>query len=252
VAVGESDFSNSPANRRRNIAVGLEKFNGALVAPGETFSFVETLGPVDAKAGFLKELVIKGDRTVPDFGGGLCQVSSTAYRGVWEAGYPIAARQNHSYVVSHYAPVGTDATIYQPSPDMKFVNDGAESLLIQTYAEGNDAYFIYYGTKVERQTDVLGPFIWGRTGVPPSKVEYTSALAPGQRKNIGNPVPGMKVAWYRVTRTPDGKEKTEPFYSSYGARPLFYQVGISGAPAGGDGAAGTAGIPSGDVPAVTQ
>ena len=70
----------SPNNRRHNIAVGVEKFKGVMVAQGATFSFDDNLGPVDGDHGFLPELVIKSDSTVPEFGGGLCQVSTTAFR----------------------------------------------------------------------------------------------------------------------------------------------------------------------------
>ena len=142
VTVGESDFSNSPANRRHNIATGLAKFNGHLIPAGSIFSFDTTLGRVDGSTGYLKELVIKGDRTEPDYGGGMCQVSTTAYRGIWEYGFPIVARINHSYAVGHYGPQGTDATVYPPKPDMQFKNDSKTALLIQTYAADSKAYFI--------------------------------------------------------------------------------------------------------------
>src|SRR3989344_3810983 len=154
VTVGESDFSNSPANRRHNIAVGLSKFQGHIIAKDEIFSFDKVLGPVDGRAGYLKELVIKGEQTIPDYGGGLCQVSTTAYRGIWEYGFPITQRKNHSYMVNHYSPQGTDATVYPPNIDMKFKNDSPGALLLQTHSEGDLAYFIYYGTKDERKSQV--------------------------------------------------------------------------------------------------
>lgn len=226
VTVGESDYRGSPAARQHNIAVGLEKFNGHLIPQGEEFSFNETLGPVNATTGYWKELVIKGDKTLPDYGGGLCQVSTTAYRGVWEYGFPISQRTNHSYSVQYYYPQGTDATIYPPYKDVKFVNDSPGSLLIQTHEEDGLAYFIYYGTKDERESQVLGPFIWGQTGVPPDKVEYTTDIPPGTTRKVGERVPGLKSAWYRVLTTADGRE-IEPYYSTYEARPRYTQVGVT-------------------------
>jgi len=237
VTVGESDFSNSPANRRHNIAVGLAKFNGYLIKKGETFSFDEVLGPVDASTGYKKELVIKGPVTIPDYGGGLCQVSSTAYRGVWEYGFPIVARRNHSYVVNHYAPYGTDATVYPPTVDMKFTNDSPGALLIQTYAKDDLAYFIYYGTKDDRRTSVLGPFIWDRVAAPPDKTQLTLDLAPGERKKVGERVPGLKAAWGRAITTATGAHLSETFTSVYEARPLYYLVGTAELPAAGTGGA---------------
>lgn len=227
VALGESDFSNSPNARRHNIAVGMAKFNGHIIPKDTIFSFVATLGPVGASTGYWKELVIKGDRVEPDYGGGLCQVSSTAYRGVWEAGFPITDRRNHSFAVSHYAPQGTDATVYPGSADLKFKNDSPGALLIQTYTEGDLAFFIYYGTKDARKSRVYGPFVWDKTGVPPDRIEISPDLAPGERKKVGDKVPGMKTAWYRITETATGATKVEPVYSHYQARSLFYLVGGS-------------------------
>lgn len=236
VTIGESEFSNSPANRRHNIATGLAKFNGHLIPKDTVFSFVGTLGPVDGSTGYLKELVIKGDQTVPDYGGGLCQVSSTAYRGVWEYGFPITQRKNHSYTVSHYSPQGTDATVYPPNVDIKFRNDGPSALLMQTYAKGDLAYFIYYGTHDERKSNVFGPFIWDRVAPPPDRTEYTTDLPPGEKKKVGERVPGMKTMWYRVLTDAKGVEKTEPVFSSYQARPLYYLVGAESVPSSGSGA----------------
>ncbi|TSC59184.1 MAG: von Willebrand factor A [Candidatus Peregrinibacteria bacterium Greene0416_19] len=230
ITIGESDYSNSPRNRLHNIAVGLNKFNGHLIQPDEVFSFVKVLGPVDGSTGYLKELVIKGDRTVPDYGGGLCQVGTTAYRGVWEYGFPIVQRQNHSYTVSHYFPYGTDATVYPPFIDMKFRNDLKSGLLIQTYQQGDFAYFIYYGTRDGRSTELYGPYTWDKTEPPPDRTEETTDLPPGERKKLNERIPGLKAIWHRIVRTSTGAEIGEPVFSSYEARPLFYQLGVERLP----------------------
>jgi hypothetical protein len=85
VAIGTSNFKGSPVNRRHNIAVGAASVNGTLIAPGEEFSLLKTLGDIDAAAGYKPELVIKGGKTLPEFGGGLCQIGTTAFRAatVW-------------------------------------------------------------------------------------------------------------------------------------------------------------------------
>jgi vancomycin resistance protein YoaR len=235
VTMGESDFTHSTQNRIHNVRVGLDRFNGHLIEQGETFSFVETLGPVDGSTGYLKELTIIGDKTVPDYGGGLCQVSSTAYRGVWEYGFPILQRKNHSYAVSYYGPQGTDATIYPPNVDIKFLNDSPGALLMQTVIDvpNTKAYFLYYGTRDDRQTEVVGPFTWGFKAAPPPRTEYTNDLPAGARRKVGEPVRGLSAAWFRTVKK-GGQEKTEGTYSVYQARPLYYQVG-GAAPSAGTG-----------------
>ncbi len=226
IGIGESVFTGSPNPRRHNIKTGLSRFNGTLIPQGATFSFNEILGPVNAAAGYVKELVILGDRTMPDYGGGLCQVSTTAYRGIWEYGFPIEQRRNHSFAVAYYAPQGTDATIYPPNTDMKFLNDSPGALLIQTVVEGDNAYFIYYGTRDKREAEIIGPYVWNRTASPPDKTEFNADLKPGEKRTLGKAVPGMQAAWFRIVRSPDNTEIVEPYYSFYQARPNFTQVGI--------------------------
>lgn len=225
VTIGESDFTGSPVNRRHNIAVGVERFNGTFIPQGREFSFNEVLGRVDASTGYRKELVIKGDRTEPDYGGGLCQISTTAYRGVWEYGFPILKRKNHSFAVRYYGPQGTDATVYPGSVDMIFKNDSSGALVLQTYTEQNRAYFLYYGTRDSRMTEIVGPYAWNFREAPPPKTEYTTDIPPGEKKKIGEAVRGMNAAWYRIMER-DGKETVERVSSIYEARPLFHQIGV--------------------------
>lgn len=227
VTVGESNFYGSTWDRQHNIRTGLEKFNGTLIPQGSIFSFNTVLGPVNGATGYRRELVIKGDRTEPDYGGGLCQVSTTAYRGIWEYGFPIESRRNHSYTVSYYSPQGTDATIYPGVQDMQFTNNSPGDLLIQTHMEGVKAYFIYYGTTDNRSSEIVGPYTWARTGIPAQRIEYTTDLPPGAQRKLGSPVSGMKTMWYRVL---DNGEVLEDYFSSYQARPLFLQIGADNKP----------------------
>ena len=227
VTMGESDFHGSTQNRIHNVKTGLNKFNGHVIAKDEIFSFDKVLGRVDASTGYRKELTISGDKTLPDFGGGLCQVSSTAYRGVWEYGFPILQRKNHSFAVHYYAPQGTDATVYPPNVDIKFKNDGPAALLMQTAIDvpNTKAYFLYYGTKDDRQTQVIGPFSWGYTPAPPPRTEETLEIPAGTKRKVGEAVPGLHAAWFRVVRK-DGKEEVKSTYSIYEARPLYWQIGV--------------------------
>jgi len=227
ITVGESNFSGSPNARRHNIAVGLEQFNGALIESGAIFSFNEILGPVNRATGYLPELVILGDRTLPEYGGGLCQVSTTAYRGVWEYGFPIVKRRNHSFAVRYYSPQGTDATIYPPHSDMQFKNDSPGAILIQTHIDGDMAYYIYYGTKDNRSSEIIGPYTWGHKNPPADRLEYITTLPPGEERQVQGPVPGLQAMWYRVLQLPgDSEETIESYFSFYEARPRLTQVGV--------------------------
>ncbi len=229
VSSGETSFTGSPYNRRNNIRVGLSKFDGHIIPVGEEFTFGDVLGPVEDYTGYLPELVIKGDKTVPEYGGGLCQVSTTAYRAILAGGYPVTKRRNHSYSVQYYAPVGLDATVYPPIVDLKFINDSPGALLMQSFTIGDKAYYNLYGTKDSRKVAMIGPYYTDYKKPPEPRIEYTTELAPGERKEFGHAVPGLTANWYRqVTFEEEGKEPYfEHIYSRYQARPDFFAIGVS-------------------------
>lgn len=155
---GESDFSGSPASRIFNIKLGAEKMNGVLIKPGEEFSFMNTIGEVGAKEGYQFALVIKnGGDLVKEYGGGLCQVSTTMFRAAVYSGLAITERAPHSLPVSYYNPQGFDAAVYSPHPDLRFKNDTPSNILVQTKVAGSKLYFEFYGTPDGRETKVIGP-----------------------------------------------------------------------------------------------
>ena len=182
IGTGHSNFAGSPSNRRHNIAVGVESLHGLLIKANEEFSLIKALGNIDAAAGYLPELVIKGDKTIPEYGGGLCQVATTLFRGAIASGLPITARQNHSYRVSYYEPAGTDAAVYDPWPDVKFINDTGNDILIQAKIEKDDVYLDFWGIDDGRIIEIGEPVIYDITAPPPKKIIETENLKPGEQK----------------------------------------------------------------------
>ncbi|MFA5131576.1 MAG: VanW family protein [Patescibacteria group bacterium] len=182
IGVGHSNFVGSPTNRIKNIQVGAAALNGLLIAPGEEFSLVKVLGDVSAKTGYFPELVIKGDQTVPEYGGGLCQIATTVFRAAMGTGLPITERRNHSYRVSYYEPAGMDAAVYLPQPDVRFVNDTANYILIQSRIVKNDIYFDFWGTSDGRVATTTTPVVYNIVKPPATKYIETTSLAPGVKK----------------------------------------------------------------------
>ena len=248
VGLGYSDFGGSPTNRIHNINTGIAQFNGVIIEQGEEFSFMNHMSPVDAEHGFRTELVIKGDETIPEYGGGLCQISSTMFRAALYSGLPITARRNHSYAVSYYARpygYGLDATVYDPAPDLKFMNDTPGALLVQAYTDGDSAYYVFYGTNDARTVTMEGPYAYDYKSIPSSVITYTDKLEPGVKelKEYGHT--GFTVDWYRVVTyvTPTAEELAadptlyvspyaatvsgvkEQIHSVYQARPAKYWEG---------------------------
>ena len=173
IGEGTSNFKGSPKNRIHNIKTAIERFNGTLIKPGEEFSFVKILGEVDADHGYLPELVIKNGSTEPEFGGGICQVSTTTFRAAIYSGLKITARRNHAYPVSYYNPQGMDSTVYVPQPDLKFINNTPGYILIQTKIEGTVLTFDFYGTDDGRKITIDGPTITERQPDGAMKATFT-------------------------------------------------------------------------------
>lgn len=157
IGKGESNFSGSPDFRIHNIKVGSKIFDSFIIQPEETFSFNNKLGPVDGEHGYKPELIIKGKKLVRDYGGGICQVSTTLFRAAMYAGLPILERQSHSLPVRYYSPQGFDAAIYPGVVDLKFKNDTKAPIFVQTTLDGTKIKFEMFGQKDGRKIIVDKP-----------------------------------------------------------------------------------------------
>lgn len=215
IGVGESNFAGSPSNRRHNIRLGADTLHGILIEPDEEFSLVKTLGKIEASTGYLPELVIRGNETVPEYGGGLCQIGTTNFRVVLDAGLPITERQPHSYRVSYYEPAGTDATIYDPKPDFKFINDTGSYILFQTRIEGNYLTFEFYGTDDGRQVEMTDPVLSNYKSPGPTKEIETEDLAPGERKCTESAHTGATAEFTQTITYADGEVEEIVWTSVY-------------------------------------
>lgn len=116
-------------NRIQNVKLAASKINGALVRPGETFSYNRAVGPRDMARGFKEAKIIVKGRYVTDVGGGICQVSSTLYNAALRANLKIVQRAHHAVSVD-YVPLGCDATVYWGSLDFRFQNNTDTPLYI--------------------------------------------------------------------------------------------------------------------------
>jgi vancomycin resistance protein YoaR len=203
-----SYFYGSSAERKQNIEAAAARFHSVLVAPGETFSMGQTMGDVSLENGFAEALIIYGGRTIKGVGGGVCQVSTTLFRAVFNAGYPIVERYSHAYRVSYYEQTssgavdpnlaGMDATVYFPLVDFKFRNDTPYWILMETYMGSDSLTWKFYSTNDGRSVT------WETTGTknfvpaPEPLYELNPDLKKGQVKQVDWAANGADVT---VTRT---------------------------------------------------
>lgn len=249
IAIGQSNFSGSSSNRRFNLSLAASHFNGLLIPKGETFSFNTSLGNVSFATGYKSSPVIIGDAIEDGVGGGVCQVSTTAFRGAMLAGVEITERWNHRFAISMYMPYGSDATVYEGVKDFQFVNNTPGAILLQTRIEGDELYFYYYGTKDSRNVEILGPYKYGYVGPPAPKILETADLPPGTQKVEEGAIGGFRTAYSRVITflgAPENPEETKPFLSNYSPKPKLILRGSLApvAPEGGTSAPAS----SGEVP----
>ncbi|MDP2631355.1 MAG: VanW family protein [Candidatus Uhrbacteria bacterium] len=233
LGVGTSDFAGSPYNRIENIKNGASKLDGLLIAPGETKSLIDELKPFTYDNGYLSELVIKGDEIKPEMGGGLCQIGTTTFRAVMNAGLEIVERRNHSLVVSYYndpsnGNPGTDATIYEPAPDFKFKNDTENYVLLNTWVDTSSMtlYFTFWGTSDGRNAYYTPPQILSWSGYGTTQEVETLDLEPGERRcQSGHP--GASTSFNYIVEYADGTEFNKTFTSVYRTLPQICLVGVA-------------------------
>jgi vancomycin resistance protein YoaR len=206
---GTSSFSHSSNIRNMNVEKGASIINRLLVAPGETFSFIKNLGEVTLEAGFKKAYIIRQGKTELDVGGGVCQVSTTLFRAMLDAGLNITARQNHAYRVSYYeedSKPGFDATVFIPNPDLKFINDTQHYVLIQSIYDGKNKKLAYeiYGTSDGRKAEIANYKQWGAQAPPPDVWIDDPTLPVGKTIQDEQRIPGLKTSFDWIVTKADG------------------------------------------------
>jgi vancomycin resistance protein YoaR len=229
--IGEATtyFKGSSQGRMHNIQVAASRFHGLVIPPGETFSFNEHLGEVSAATGYEESIIIWGDRSAVGIGGGVCQVSTTAFRAAFWGGYPITERWAHGYRVGWYEPpVGMDATVYSHQIDFKFVNDTPYCLLIETETDlaAGTVTFRFYSTKTGRTVEMEGPFEANAVPHGPDVYREDPTLPKGKTKQIDWAHDGVDVTVYRIVKGGDEILWKDTFFSRYRPWQAVYLVGI--------------------------
>jgi vancomycin resistance protein YoaR len=223
VGTFETFYGGDP-NRIHNVQLVAHLVDGALIAPGSTFSFNGTTGERTAAKGFLEAPVIVNGELQTGLGGGVCQVSTTVFNAAYEGGLPITARTNHALYISHY-PLGRDATVDYPDLDLKFVNDTGHWLLLRTWVGASSLTVGLYGTPQHRRVDSFPQPL--KAGAPPPVQKTVDAtLKPGQVVVDDPGVPAQSTSVERKVFAPSGKLLSDQtWYSSYRAEPKIVRVG---------------------------
>lgn len=125
-------------NRNQNIRLAAEAIDGMVIQPGKEFSFNSATGNRTSEKGYQPAGAYKNGVLIEEPGGGVCQVSTTLYHAIIEAGYKTTERNAHSFAPS-YVEQGQDAMVSfdgYAGPDLKFVNTGKAAVVLRAAFDG--------------------------------------------------------------------------------------------------------------------
>lgn len=226
--------------------------DGKVVLPGETVSVNALVGPRTAKAGFVPAPTIEEGEMVDSIGGGVSQFATTFFNALFHGGYEIIERQPHSYWFPRY-PMGHEATLSWPKPDIIFKNDTAAGLLIKTSYTDTSITVKLYGDNGGRK--VRGQVSERQNIVPaPLEILPNPHVSPDE-EHVKEPGSiGWSVIVSRVITFADGTQKQERRRVTYKARPRRVELHPCRIPEGERGYTGQpCPVPaSSEAPAGTQ
>ncbi len=210
----EFSTGDGTANRRKNIELLTKYISDSIVDPGDTWSFNAVAGERTEDRGFQLAGAVEGDEHIDEIGGGVCQVATTVFNAVFEAGLPIDERHNHSLYIDSY-PDGRDAAVSWPDVDLRWENDTPSSILLRAdYSDGYVTVKLYGvdpGYVVESET---GEWIEGEKYT--TKYEVDDSLSSGEKVTDTAGVDGSEITVTRTVKDADGNVIREAeFHSVY-------------------------------------
>lgn len=204
-----------PTERQHNIHLASDLLNNSLIkANGGTWSFNGTAGNCNEEAGFLASGAIINNEYTDDIGGGICQVATTIFNAVYDAGYPVISRFNHTLYIASY-PAGRDAAVSWPDLDLKWENDGSsDALLVMSYTDTSITATLYGVSPGYQVSTTVGE--WQEGEKHKTKTETDENLAPGTEyvKSVGTD--GKKITVIRTVNDAHGNLlHADTFSSTY-------------------------------------
>ncbi len=219
IGYGESRYAHSIPTRVYNVSLATSRVNDYLVPPDSEFSFNKAIGDVTKETGFKQAYIIQNGQTVLGDGGGVCQVSTTLFRALLNAGLPITRRVAHSYRVSYYeldSKPGVDATVFSGNTDLRFKNDTGHYVLIHGAADPKSLfmYFELYGTDSGRRGEIVNHTTYDYRPAPAPIYIPDPSLPPGTKKQIDFAASGIKAKFTNRVRDKNGNIIREDTYAS--------------------------------------
>ncbi|NLP42311.1 MAG: vanomycin resistance protein VanB [Veillonellaceae bacterium] len=204
ISMYTTQFNLANENRVLNIALASNSISGTLLRPGEVFSFNDLVGLRIAEFGYREAPVFIEGKIVPDFGGGVCQVSSTLYNAVLLADMKILERSSH-FRPPGYVPLGQDATVADNLLDFKFSNVLPHNIYILSQVSKDSLTVYILSRNNPSRPEVIVESVKEKVIEPNTIIKQDPRLDYGKQiiENMGQK--GFVVSTYRVKRL-SGKE----------------------------------------------
>ena len=200
-----TSFVSSNYNRSTNITLASENINGIVLMPGDEFSFNDVVGERTKSRGFKEAPAYFGGEVVQQYGGGICQVSSTLYNAALYANLEITDRSNHSFNPG-YVKAGLDATVSWGGPEFKFKNNRNYPIKIVIDTAGKHVNVKIYGLKTENDYTVKLETVYLGTLYPRTVYKKDDSLAPGEEVVKESGSNGCKTSTYKILYDASGNE----------------------------------------------
>jgi vancomycin resistance protein YoaR len=200
--------------RVRNIHRAADLLRHQVVVPGQRFSLNAAIGPRTRARGFVTAPVIANGEFSQDVGGGVSQIATTVFNAVFFGGYPINSHQPHSYYIRRY-PMGREATVSLPAPDLVFTNDSKAGILIHTAYTDTEITVTLYGDRGGRRVRAEGPRILA-TRVPSGPTQYLEDPKLPRGTELVEPAfTGYDVEVFRIITEPGKPTRRERYFTRY-------------------------------------
>ncbi|MEO5834362.1 MAG: VanW family protein, partial [Nakamurella sp.] len=186
-----------------NVKRVAEQVQGAIVKPGETFSLNGYTGQRAAPQGYVEAGIIQDGVLARAVGGGISQFATTLYNASYFAGFADVEHKAHSFYISRY-PAGRESTVFEAEDgtsviDVKFTNNSATAVLIQTVWTPDDITVRFWGTKSVEVESISGDR-YDFTDAPTKTIPY------GTTCKATNGTQGFSIDNTRVIRDLAGNE----------------------------------------------
>lgn len=223
-------YSTSNAARSKNISNACGMINGMSLAPGQTFSMLQTITPFTEENGYELAGSYLGDEVVESFGGGICQVSTTLYNAVIRAELKVNERYNHSMIVTYVDPSADAAIAESSGMDFRFTNNLSSPVYIEGYTYNGSITFTIYGVETRASNRKIS-FVSETLSETPSegiKVKEDPSQPVGSVQTTPGHTGYTARLWKVVTV--DGVEQSRDIFnnSTYNMTPTYVKVGTAG------------------------